>query len=431
MATSSHVSPAGGERADYLAEVCRLLWPDPVRLSTSGAGGSAHSITDTLSASSHMEAVRRARGVDHATSEFIVLRRGREPRLFVPVGRRASAAAVRRYGEPGSLKARLATRALSMMLRSGIGAVVLRDRLRVEAPTGAPTIESYLKASLGLDLVVSMHVGAARANRKPVLQLLTPDGDTFGFAKIGVNLLTTTLVAAEREALTRLGAAGLPGVVIPRVLHYGSWQDLTVMVLSPLPVWQRRTPLRPDQLALAMGEVAGVAGISRQPLAVSSYWQALGDQLAGADDTRDRSALLEVVGDIGRLAGDAVLSFGASHGDWTPWNMASTNNGLLVWDWERFRLGVPVGFDALHHWLQSEVVSAQRDPRAAAADCVQRASSLVAPKIRARDARLTAMVYLADLATRYLVDRQAEAGALFGDPGTWLIPALTDAAAQL
>ena len=48
------------------------------------------------------------------------------------------------------------------------------------------------------------------------------------------------------------------------------------------------------------------------------------------------------------------LAFGAWHGDWTPWNMASTAGGLLVWDWERFATGVPVGFDALHYWLQIE-----------------------------------------------------------------------------
>ena len=39
-------------------------------------------------------------------------------------------------------------------------------------------------------------------------------------------------------------------------------------------------------------------------------------------------------------------------------------------------------------------------------------------------ARLTAALYLADVATRYLVDRQAAAGAPLGAPGTWLIPAL-------
>jgi hypothetical protein len=46
-------------------------------------------------------------------------------------------------------------------------------------------------------------------------------------------------------------------------------------------------------------------------------------------------------------------------------------------------------------------------------------------------ARLTGILYLADLATRYLADRQAQAGAALGAPGTWLIPAVTEQVRQL
>jgi len=105
--------------------------------------------------------------------------------------------------------------------------------------------------------------------------------------------------------------------------------------------------------------------------------------------------------------------------------MANTGRGLMVWDWERFTCGVPHGFDALHYWLQTELRAGHRDPRAAAARCIEDAPGLLAPfGIDARTARLTATLYLADLSTRYLADRQAQAGAPLGAPGTWLIPAL-------
>jgi hypothetical protein len=350
----------------------------------------------------------------------------------VPPGPRTAAAAVRRYGEPGSLRARLGGRVLSLGLGSGIGGAALRKRLRVQAPPGAPTIETYLRAQLGLEIRVSMHLGAARANRKPVLQLLTQDGATVGFAKIGISPLTSDLVRAERDALTRLGAADLRFLAVPRVLHYGRWQDLTVLVLSPLPVWHRRTPLPAGRLALAMTEVAGMAGISREPLAAGGYWQRLGARLAVADDGDDHRALRQALAAVGRQAGDTVLAFGAWHGDWTPWNMASTRSGLLVWDWERFTAGVPLGFDALHHWLQVQVISRRRDSRVAAADCVERASDLLAPfEVGPGAARLTALMYLADLAARYLTDRQSEAVPGLGAPGRWLIPALTAGVAGL
>jgi Phosphotransferase enzyme family len=400
-------APGQTDRAAYLAEVCGLLWPEPAQVSLS-------------------------RIEQDATSEFIVLPAMRRPRLVVPAGRRAAAAAVRRYGEPGSARAWLAVRALSLGLASGAGGVVLRDRLRVRVPAGAATIETYLRDQLGRDVSVSMHLGAARANRKPVLQLLTGDGETAGFAKIGVSPLTSRLVQAERDALTRLDSANVSRVAVPRVLHFGSWRGLTVMVLSPLPVWRRRAPLTSGRLGQAMREVAGITGISRGPLCGGAYWQSLGTRIAGADDTQDARALREALEAVRGRAGDAELSFGAWHGDWTPWNMASTRGGLLVWDWERFTAGVPLGFDVLHHWLQVQVISRRRDPRLAASDCVDRAPALLAPlEIGAYEARLTALMYVADLAARYLADRQAEAGARLGVPGNWLIPALADRSARL
>jgi hypothetical protein len=41
-----------------------------------------------------------------------------------------------------------------------------------------------------------------------------------------------------------------------------------------------------------------------------------------------------------------------------------------------------------------------------------------------RPAVVTCLLYGADLAARYLADRQLEAGARLGDVGTWLLPAL-------
>jgi hypothetical protein len=112
--------------------------------------------------------------------------------------------------------------------------------------------------------------------------------------------------------------------------------------------------------------------------------------------------------------------------------MANVAAGLLVWDWERFAPGVPLGFDILHCWLQSQVVPGRRDPREAAADLIGRAASLLAPLgIGPAEALPTALAYVADLAIRYLADRQAAAGARLGAPGQWLIPALIAGAARL
>jgi hypothetical protein len=104
--------------------------------------------------------------------------------------------------------------------------------------------------------------------------------------------------------------------------------------------------------------------------------------------------------------------------------MANLADALLVWDWERFAQGVPLGFDAVHHDLQGRI---QRSGDAAAAveATVRAAGELLAPFGVPGPAReLTALLYLVDLAVRYLTDRQAEAGARLGVLGTWLLPVL-------
>jgi hypothetical protein len=122
--------------------------------------------------------------------------------------------------------------------------------------------------------------------------------------------------------------------------------------------------------------------------------------------------------------GDTTLRYGAWHGDWAPWNMANVADALLVWDWERFASGVPVGFDAVHHELQRRLQSSS-DASAAVEATVRRADELLQPFGVPGEAReLTALLYLVDLAARYLTDRQAEAGARLGVLGTWLLPVL-------
>lgn len=91
---------------------------------------------------------------------------------------------------------------------------------------------------------------------------------------------------------------------------------------------------------------------------------------------------------------------------------------------------MPVGFDALHHDLQARL-EAGADATAALDEMLRCGGRLLAPfgVTDAAQARLTCLLYLVDLATRYLADRQAEAGAQLGVLGTWLLPVLIQRAA--
>ncbi|MDY7088577.1 MAG: hypothetical protein SYR96_26165 [Actinomycetota bacterium] len=384
-------------RTRYLNEVLGLLYPSPCR--TDGSPGTP-------------------------IAEYLVVPDARRPKLLVPSGsRRVAAAAVRRYAEPQSRSAKLKREAVVAAVRTGASGVLLRDRIRVTGPF-SHSIDGHLSEALGRELSVSVHIGPARANRKPVLQLIGPDGDTFGFGKLGAGPLTQALVRAETAALTSLTHSGLTKLIVPRVLHAGQWRGLEVLVQSALPVWLPRAPLSQRRLVAAMLDIAGCCGYTTGALSGSLYWHDLRAQLAELADRPEGVALASAAELLVQRSGDIVFRYGAWHGDWAPWNMANIADGLLVWDWERFASGVPLGFDAVHHELQRRIQSTD-DAKDAVEATVKRSAELLAPfgvPVAGRD--VTALLYLVDLAARYLTDRQAEAGARLGVLGTWLLPVL-------
>ena len=396
------------DRLAALSETTRLLWPEPARVAP-GPG-------DRLLAPG-----------------------ARRPRILLPADRAAAVAALRAYGRMESRSARLVTAGLIWSLRCGLGRAVLRRGMRVDVPDGAETVETYLSAALGRPVCAALYARpAGRANDKPVLQALSPGsaGPPVAFVKIGVDELTGRLVRAEAAALKRLPRAAGAAVRAPEVLHSGSWRGLDVLALSPLPTWEPKRPVTPELLAAALREIAGTAGTERIRLAASPYWAALRDRVAGLPGEA-AGRLRAALAGIGERHGDTEVVFGSWHGDFTPWNIGGADGALLVWDWERFTTGVPVGFDALHHRLQRAVSDPAADPAEAAAGCVRDAATTLAP-FAARQAPaepawaepaqagLVARLYLAELAARYLADRQAEAGARLGDVGAWLIPALAE-----
>ncbi|GHJ46011.1 hypothetical protein Cs7R123_33530 [Catellatospora sp. TT07R-123] len=400
-------------RGQFLREVLQLLYP---QCSSTGEPGTR-------------------------VAEYVVIPDARRPKLLVPLGsRRVAAAAVRRFAEPQSRLAKLKRDAVAVALQSGAWPAVLRDRVRLTSPAGGgDTIDAFLREALGTDVRVSIHIGPARANRKPVLQLISPDGQTIGFAKLGVGPLTRRLVRAETAALSALSHVQLSEVTVPSILHAGQWRGTQVLVQSALPVWQARAALTPARLQRAMTEVAAACGLTQGWLATSPYWADLRNRLCQLEaDTAAADRAAPEVAQLSQAArflvercSELSLRYGAWHGDWAPWNMANLAGSLLVWDWERFTPGVPLGFDAVHYDLQRQLQDGV-DPQTAVESTVRRAPLLLEPfEVVPGSAEVVALLYLADLATRYLSDRQAEAGARLGVLGTWLLPVLIRKVAHL
>jgi Phosphotransferase enzyme family len=404
---------------EYLRLTCSLLWPAPNVVTLEGRGWRRPRVGSRS----------RSQRPGWRDGEYALVPGLGRPPLLVPASGHIAASAIRHFNGQRTLKVRLTTKVLSLCLTSGLGGTIYSGRFRASTPPGSESIETYLGRILSRDIRVSMSVGPPRANRKPILQLLGKNGEALAFVKVGATGLTRDLVRTEHAALADLGQSQLRRVTTPEVLHYGEWNGLRIVVLSPLPVWRQRRGMDAAELAAAMNEVAQLNGLQSRPLRDSSYLRKLRDRITALEQAPERAALLQAVDLLTSGHGDTVLPFGAWHGDWSPWNMASTDPDLLVWDWERFAADVPLGFDALHYRLQSEVGPGHVAPRAAAATSSAQAPQTLAPfGITTEQARITSALYLTDLATRYLADKQEEFGARNGAAGTWLIPAIATAA---
>jgi hypothetical protein len=376
-------------RAAYLREVVDVLWPAGARIGRGAGGG------------------------------YCVLPSAADPRLVVPArAPRAAATAVRSALEAHGRAARLRRDGVAAAFRAGVGDLVFRDRIH---PVAAG-LEEHLAEVTGRPVLLSVHIGPPRANRKPVVQLVTPDGVVTGFAKLGVNDLTRRLVAAEAAALHLLSTVDLGPVVVPAVRHVGRWGAHTVLVQQALPVWLPRAAAPTAAHRAAMLALARCLPTRTARHADTAHHARLAANLAvTGGPAADR------LGVVLAAAGRVEVELGCWHGDWHAANSAVLADGrVLVWDWERFADDVPVGFDALHMTLQNAVTGG-RPARSAAAELLDRAGELLTPfDVPVRSAVDVAMLYLVELGARYLRDRQAEAGVRLGRIDEWLLPAVEE-----
>jgi hypothetical protein len=342
------------------------------------------------------------------------------PRMMVPIGPpRVSAAAVRGLASARSPRARMRRDLTSLALRLGVGGALVG---RMGVDVAANGIGEHLSEILGTHVHVAMSVGSPRANRKPVLILLRSNGEVAGYVKVGVDALTRDLVTTEANALRRLARWNMPRFTVPTLVHAGSWRTVHIVVQSPLDTGNAGLADTVDVIPA----ISSLSGNERHSSAVGSMpaWvrtQRVLAELPGhrAEGLRARAEQLAAV------AGNLLIEVGAWHGDFSPWNTAVRKGEVLAWDWERFAVGAPIGWDALHWFVQSAINRSKQSYVDAAHRMVSRAATLLASfGVPPTSATVIACTYLVEVGTRYLYDRQDQAGTAVGLIENWLLPAL-------
>lgn len=319
-----------------------ILWPD---------GAARISAIDSVSLSAP---------VAHDNERWWASPSAGDPKILVPGGSvSAGRTATKRYHD--GFDAKLRARSFAAERLSAWGPLAKRAmsgrELKVVANT--PNTHGLLDELRELmkveELFVAIGLSHPKANRKPVLQLIDHEGRCIGWAKVGWNETTRTLISNEAAWLQQ---RPVPPLAIPRVLHDEELAGHQVVVVNS--VQPRRRPSRsrfaPPPYSIfrsvaAMGALQttsdsghDVDGLS---LSQTAWWLSVEDALSEASADEE-----ELIRSVPNSLSTSELLIGGWHGDLTPWNLMTDGERVNLIDWEFAADEVPVGFDLYHFYYQ-------------------------------------------------------------------------------
>ena len=266
--------------------------------------------------------------------------------LLPPNSRRASVRGLSLYA-PQKFKAKLLKSVLKAGLRTGFAQHYLP-----KINLGLRDLEDHLAEIFGQrDFFLAVSLGTPGPHRKPVVQVLSGEGEVLGYVKVGWNEATRRLVKNEALTLQRLQENSLP-FFVPRVLFAGEWQGRFICVQSPPPANVRPAPRA--WYALYEEALKGMVALNLKycRLEESLFWNRLSDRAARIENGYWRHAVERSMGRFLSQWGDEKLPFHLAHGDFAPWNAFLVNDGLYIYDWEYAFEEALAGYDFFHFVVQ-------------------------------------------------------------------------------
>jgi thymidylate kinase len=223
----------------------------------------------------------------------------------------------------------------------------------------------YLKKLLKLkNLDFAISLGTPGPHRKPVIQINKREGVIAGYAKVGWNEATNSLVKNEADTLQNLSVKSFDSFDTPSVLHTDRWHGRYVTILSTpegnlLPA--------PDALnCMYMNVVNDLVDLNilSMPIRESAFWANFLNRVKRVRNSYYRN-ILEQKGIpwIETSLCNMPLPFHTSHGDLAPWNAYIKDGKLFLYDWEYSRPDAPVGWDLFHFTTQTNFLLKKRNSR--------------------------------------------------------------------
>lgn len=332
--------------------------------------------------------------VDGPSTPMLARPNATTPELLIPLSSPAvSAAALTRRHDGRSLREQAVS---ELALLATMAGQLRRAGGEVMDFPATATVQLVATELGHTGLIPAIGIGPPRRNRKPSVMLITPDGRTLAYAKIGWSELTRDLVTNEFDWLQRLDGRVPAPFVIPApllVTHTPSGPDgaTKTIVMTPLPGARGRR--YPELEASEIKSLARTLGTRRQKVADLSWLTSPDHHNSSQDELSTR--LAGVVMAVRAQHAQVELETGLWHGDLNRWNTVTNGDALGVFDWEFAGADRPVGQDYLHIQFEKLRRSGSRSPKEALAAFLKQMDT-------ERDPQRTVAVdvYLADLALR-------------------------------
>lgn len=209
-------------------------------------------------------------------------------------------------------------------------------------------------------IVPVIRAASPGSGRKAILGGYERDGTPVCFVKVAARGPRADDLAHEVDALSTLGAAGIPGLEVPRVLARGDIGDSSYLTLAPIPFGKRAAPARmPGTVVEALARTFRATEVS-ETISSSSCWRRFVGA-AGGDSLCQQALAL-----VGRRLGNRHGRFGLAHRDFVFWNVWFSDGTIAVLDWEWAESRHIPFQDLFHYHLHGPVNARGLSPIAAA-----------------------------------------------------------------
>lgn len=246
-------------------------------------------------------------------------------------------------------KARLGKKALEALARLGLkGPGLLRIGLDKREGSELQTLQEVFRRD---DLCFAVSLGTPGPHRKPVVQVLTPEGKVLGYAKVGWNEATKELIENDARMNRKIRELNFPWLRVPGIIHFSKTACSTILVTSPLEglhATRWNSELK-EKFTKAMAMIADHTRRDRLFLD-TPFWKEQNDRLLELSgylagyQLQTLVRALEILEDrLGKLQLPWVLRLG----DATRWNVTidEQNGELKLIDLEYAKENCLVGWD--------------------------------------------------------------------------------------